>query len=261
MFFFLHLLRLYGRLCIIGIQCFSSHSLCILLFFSLSLVFHLCVVCLCFVLFNSAWIGFGLVRLREICCFPFRLVFVPRVWVCMVILCVFRCLRCVIKIPRWEKHWARTIGMMMLIMLFDYPEWNIGNHKVADIVLLYWSAQTKRRWWNQIGTIQKLNIQTVCCCLSAYFPRSLSLSLYIIAKGILIEIFSEQMRTISNCINFPISDHMFGKKETKKKTTLLTLCLSFIQSSYNAITKFSLIKSNEKWKKGNIEELVEPLMN
>lgn len=54
-----------------------------------------------------------------------------------------------IKKKKKKKKTLCTISMMMLIMLSDYPEWNIGNHKVADNVLLKPNRERPKRRWDE----------------------------------------------------------------------------------------------------------------
>lgn len=130
---------------------FFLYSFC-LFWFSISLVLRLCIIEIHFfhlLYFVQFYVLFECVVLV---CHPFHFVsfrsFIPCFFVSYV-WCQFNIHTCDHDM---KEKTLRTIGMMMLIMLLDYPEWNIGNHKVADIMFcldMKWSdRERKKRRWN-----------------------------------------------------------------------------------------------------------------
>lgn len=126
---------------------FFLYGFC-LFWFSISSVLRLCIIEIHFVHLLYFVQFFVLFECVVLVCHPFHFVsfrsFIPCFLVSYV-WCQFNIHTCDHDM---KEKTLRTIGMMMLIMLLDYPEWNIGNHKVADIMFcldMKWSDRERKK--------------------------------------------------------------------------------------------------------------------
>lgn len=223
----------------------------------------MCVFGLSFIMLLS--ISFYLSVCFSYCClvsFFFFFFLLLNIW------CQFHHLH-VIKIPRWDenktnhkKTTLRTIGMMMmLIMLSDYTKWNIGNHKVADNVLLNRESENEieskaKRWTKRKQKTTHTNTHRHIYYCKRNFDWK----------------FQTNEKTIDNCINFHINVEMPKKNNPVFLWPFHILFhvpldrLAIIFQSHNVF----LVKSNEmkkiiiKIKKRNRKKKLHfyvPLMN